>query len=165
MFGAVLGLLVGPTADAYFLASLMHVQYLHIASHVPKIFLRHGALPRDWLRKALPSSGLTLRALGTPRVSLPTPTSAPVSLDDADHLLSKESDAQYVADLIASWVQRYVPAPQAKTTPHAPEGVVRVAEVQGSTFLQQELLSVADRCPVHKTLHNSAVINTLLASE
>jgi len=31
-----------------------------------------------------------------------------VSLDDADHLLSKPRDAQYVASIIATWASRYV---------------------------------------------------------
>ena len=31
-----------------------------------------------------------------------------ISLDTADHVLSKRSDAQYVADLIYNWVQRYL---------------------------------------------------------
>ncbi|HVK53904.1 MAG TPA: alpha/beta fold hydrolase [Burkholderiales bacterium] len=33
-----------------------------------------------------------------------------VSLDDADHLLTRKSDAIYVANLIAAWVDRYIPA-------------------------------------------------------
>ncbi|MGF1510081.1 MAG: alpha/beta fold hydrolase [Myxococcota bacterium] len=32
-----------------------------------------------------------------------------VSLDDADHLLSRPRDSQYVADLLASWASRYLP--------------------------------------------------------
>jgi putative redox protein len=31
-----------------------------------------------------------------------------VSLDDADHLLSKREDAVYVAGLIAAWSSRYL---------------------------------------------------------
>ena len=31
-----------------------------------------------------------------------------VSLSGADHLLSRKSDAVYVADLIAAWVMRYL---------------------------------------------------------
>ncbi|MFT7185811.1 MAG: fermentation-respiration switch protein FrsA (DUF1100 family) [Pseudohongiellaceae bacterium] len=31
-----------------------------------------------------------------------------VSLDNADHLLTKKEDANYVADLIASWANRYI---------------------------------------------------------
>lgn len=37
-----------------------------------------------------------------------------VSLDGADHLLSKKEDAMYVGDLIASWAARYVRIPPEK---------------------------------------------------
>ena len=37
-----------------------------------------------------------------------------VSLDGADHLLSKESDACYAGDVIANWAKRYVEIPKAK---------------------------------------------------
>jgi uncharacterized OsmC-like protein/pimeloyl-ACP methyl ester carboxylesterase len=33
-----------------------------------------------------------------------------VSLDDADHLLSREEDAQYAATVLAAWAARYLPA-------------------------------------------------------
>lgn len=33
-----------------------------------------------------------------------------ISLDGADHLLSRPADAAYVADVIASWATRYIPA-------------------------------------------------------
>lgn len=33
-----------------------------------------------------------------------------ISLDDADHLLSKREDAEHVANLIATWSSRYLPA-------------------------------------------------------
>jgi len=33
-----------------------------------------------------------------------------VSLDDADHLLSSPRDSQYVADVVAAWASRYLPA-------------------------------------------------------
>jgi putative redox protein len=31
-----------------------------------------------------------------------------VSLDDADHLLTRRSDAVYVANVIAAWSERYI---------------------------------------------------------
>lgn len=31
-----------------------------------------------------------------------------ISLDHADHLISRRSDAAYVADLIAAWAQPYI---------------------------------------------------------
>lgn len=48
-----------------------------------------------------------------------------VSLDDADHLLTRERDARYAAGVIAAWVERYLPAPDAK----AGGGEGRAAEV------------------------------------
>lgn len=47
-----------------------------------------------------------------------------VSLDDADHLLSRPADAEYAAEVIAAWSARYLPEPEGP----APEeqGVVRV---------------------------------------
>jgi uncharacterized OsmC-like protein/pimeloyl-ACP methyl ester carboxylesterase len=54
-----------------------------------------------------------------------------VSLDGADHLLTRSSDAQFAADLIGAWVGRYVPSlrrdPVQEVSP-VTEGMVRVAE-------------------------------------
>ena len=36
------------------------------------------------------------------------PARSLVSLDDADHLLSRETDAAWVADVLAAWSRRYV---------------------------------------------------------
>ncbi len=47
-----------------------------------------------------------------------------VSLDDADHLLSKRADAVYVADVIAAWAGRYLPAVE-----QVPDGAAGSAEV------------------------------------
>ncbi|WP_417435124.1 alpha/beta fold hydrolase [Hoeflea sp.] len=47
-----------------------------------------------------------------------------VSLDGADHLLTKQADANYVADVIASWVSRYLPAEAPRTEDEAVEDVV-----------------------------------------
>lgn len=65
-----------------------------------------------------------------------------VSLDHADHLLSKASDAVYVADVIAAWASRYVEAARpAKVAglPEAPRQVI-VQETCKSKFNQ--LISV-----------------------
>ncbi|WP_027525822.1 bifunctional alpha/beta hydrolase/OsmC family protein [Bradyrhizobium sp. Ec3.3] len=65
-----------------------------------------------------------------------------VSLDHADHLLSKASDAVYVADVIAAWASRYVEAARpAKVAglPEAPRQVI-VQETRKSKFNQ--LISV-----------------------
>ena len=35
-----------------------------------------------------------------------------ISLDEADHLLSREADSEYVGNMIGHWVQRYLPTPQ-----------------------------------------------------
>jgi len=40
-----------------------------------------------------------------------------VSLDDADHLLTRRRDAQYVATVIVAWAQRYLPDPAIDATP------------------------------------------------
>jgi len=59
-----------------------------------------------------------------------------VTLDNADHLISRAEDAEYAAEVIAAWVVRYLdlspPAPQ----PGTPEGIVRVSEVDPTGFLQ-----------------------------
>ncbi|MEW2916650.1 bifunctional alpha/beta hydrolase/OsmC family protein [Ruegeria sp. ANG10] len=59
-----------------------------------------------------------------------------VTLDDADHLITRASDAEYAADVIAAWVKRYVTLCPPAPPPGAPEGVVRVTEVDASGFLQ-----------------------------
>jgi len=43
-----------------------------------------------------------------------------VTLEDADHLLSKRSDAAYVAEVLAAWATRYLPEPE--DMPEPPEG-------------------------------------------
>lgn len=68
-----------------------------------------------------------------------------VTLDGADHLITRAGAAEYAADLIAAWVGRYVdltrPAPPpsasgASGASSAPEGVVRVSEADPAGFLQ-----------------------------
>ncbi|MDA7963379.1 bifunctional alpha/beta hydrolase/OsmC family protein [Ruegeria sp.] len=59
-----------------------------------------------------------------------------VTLDDADHLITRAADAEYAADVIAAWVTRYVKLSPPAPPPGAPEGVVRVTEVDSSGFLQ-----------------------------
>ena len=64
-----------------------------------------------------------------------------VTLDDADHLLSREADAEYAAEVIAAWSARYlVLAPEA-VRPDAPEGVVRVAEAEAGGFRQDVVIA------------------------
>ena len=60
-----------------------------------------------------------------------------VSLDQADHLLSRRADAVYVAEVLAAWVSRYLPetnSPQAK--PHSNDSVV-IEETGVSKFQQK----------------------------
>ena len=63
-----------------------------------------------------------------------------VSLDDADHLLTRPADAQYVASLIADWAARYLPqesiAPAATLAEPAEPGLV-VVEESGHGALEQ----------------------------
>ena len=64
-----------------------------------------------------------------------------VSLDDADHLLTRPADADYAAEVIAAWARRYLDLAPEPPLPDAPEGMVRVAEAEG---LRQDI-SVAGR--------------------
>jgi len=58
-----------------------------------------------------------------------------VSLDDADHLLSRKADAVYVADVIDAWVDRYLGSDQAKPAEvSAAPGTVVVAETGAGKF-------------------------------
>ncbi|MDE4143811.1 MAG: bifunctional alpha/beta hydrolase/OsmC family protein [Pseudophaeobacter sp. bin_em_oilr2.035] len=59
-----------------------------------------------------------------------------VTLDDADHLISRAQDAEYAAEVIAAWAGRYVEMTPPAPPPGAPEGIVRVAEADPEGFLQ-----------------------------
>lgn len=62
-----------------------------------------------------------------------------ISLDGADHLLSKRSDAVYVADVIGSWAERYVEALQTSKTVtklKSDENSTVVAEAGPGKFVQ-----------------------------
>ncbi len=65
-----------------------------------------------------------------------------VTLDTADHLISRKEDAEYVADVIATWAGRYV-----DLSPPAPEGIIRVSEADPSGFLQDVVSG-----PNHRTV-------------
>ena len=62
-----------------------------------------------------------------------------VSLAGADHLLSKRSDAVYVANVIAAWVERYLEQPIERSDGQE-AGTVLVRETGNGKF-QQEILS------------------------
>ncbi len=59
-----------------------------------------------------------------------------VTLDDADHLISRADDAEYAAEVISAWVGRYLDIEQPAPPKGAPEGIVRVSEVDPAGFLQ-----------------------------
>jgi putative redox protein len=58
-----------------------------------------------------------------------------VTLDTADHLITQASDAEYAADLIATWAERYLHIKRPAPPPGTPEGVIRVAEADPEGFL------------------------------
>jgi len=59
-----------------------------------------------------------------------------VTLDGADHLITRAKDAEYAADVIATWSARYLDLRQPAPPPGAPEGIVRVTEADPEGFLQ-----------------------------
>ncbi|MDX8352248.1 bifunctional alpha/beta hydrolase/OsmC family protein [Cognatiyoonia sp. IB215182] len=59
-----------------------------------------------------------------------------VTLDDADHLVSRPADAEYAADVIAAWSKRYLKLPEPPKPADVPEGVLRVTEADANGFLQ-----------------------------
>ena len=56
-----------------------------------------------------------------------------ISLDDADHLLSREADSRYVGHVLAAWASRYLPTAEASEAPQADTGEV-VARTPASGF-------------------------------
>ena len=50
-----------------------------------------------------------------------------ISLDDADHLLSRPADARYVGQMIAAWAARYLPEPERPEAEDAAQVVVQTA--------------------------------------
>ncbi|WP_417475035.1 alpha/beta fold hydrolase [Leisingera sp.] len=59
-----------------------------------------------------------------------------ITLDDADHLISRAEDAEYAAEVIAAWAKRYIDMAPPAPPPGAPEGVLRVTEADPDGFLQ-----------------------------
>ena len=70
-----------------------------------------------------------------------------VTLDASDHLISRKEDAEYVADVIATWAGRYVDLSPPAPPPGAPEGIIRVSEADPSGFLQDVVSG-----PNHRTV-------------
>lgn len=59
-----------------------------------------------------------------------------ITLDDADHLISRQADADYAADVIGAWAVRYLAMTTEKAPADAPEGVTRVSEASAKGFRQ-----------------------------
>ncbi|WP_299748303.1 alpha/beta fold hydrolase [uncultured Tateyamaria sp.] len=59
-----------------------------------------------------------------------------VTLDDADHLVTKAEHAEYAADIIATWAKKYLQLKPPAPPIGAPEGVVRSSEADPNGFLQ-----------------------------
>ena len=68
-----------------------------------------------------------------------------VSLAGADHLLSRRSDAEYVANVIAAWAGRYLDQAEIVADTELEAGIVLVRETHGGKF-QQEILTVRTIC-------------------
>jgi putative redox protein len=58
-----------------------------------------------------------------------------VTLDEADHLISRPEDAEHAASVIAGWARRYLGLRPPAPPPGAPEGVTRVTEADPGGFL------------------------------
>jgi hypothetical protein len=71
-----------------------------------------------------------------------------ISLDDADHLVSKKDDAEYAASVLASWASRCIPAHEASDDAGTPagEGEVVVAETGENPFAQAISAGVHNLC-------------------
>jgi putative redox protein len=62
-----------------------------------------------------------------------------VSLDDADHLLTRRADADYAAEVIAAWASRFLPPAERENAPETEDGEVLVRESGEGRFAQQIL--------------------------
>ena len=64
-----------------------------------------------------------------------------ISLTGADHLISRASDATYVASVISAWADRYLDmAVDIEPTPDTPPGTVAVRETRRGQFQQEVIL-------------------------
>lgn len=59
-----------------------------------------------------------------------------VTLDDADHLITRPEDAEYAADVITTWATKYLKLKHPAPPVGAPEGIVRTCEADAKGFLQ-----------------------------
>jgi alpha-beta hydrolase superfamily lysophospholipase len=60
-----------------------------------------------------------------------------VALDGADHLLTRPLDAEFVADILATWLPRYLDPFAVAAEPAVPGNAVAVTETGGGRFQQQ----------------------------
>ncbi len=60
-----------------------------------------------------------------------------ISLDGADHMLSRREDAAYVAEVLSAWASRYITGETAKAETGAAEGEVVVSETGEGKFQQR----------------------------
>jgi uncharacterized OsmC-like protein/pimeloyl-ACP methyl ester carboxylesterase len=63
-----------------------------------------------------------------------------ISLAGADHLLTKRSDAVYVANVLAAWADRYLDAAPAEAADEAQPRTVTVTETGGGKFQQSVVI-------------------------
>lgn len=59
-----------------------------------------------------------------------------ITLDDADHLITRAADAEYTAEVIAAWSKRYLDLATPATDSAIPEGITRVTEADPDGYLQ-----------------------------
>lgn len=64
-----------------------------------------------------------------------------VSLDNADHLVRKEVDARYIASVISSWSNRYLPTVIRSVDTRFPDGATTVRERAPGRFTQDVLVA------------------------
>jgi len=62
-----------------------------------------------------------------------------ISLDAADHLLTRREDSEYVAAVLSAWASRYIDTPvmEARSVAAGDAGVVSVSGVRGRKFAQE----------------------------
>jgi len=58
-----------------------------------------------------------------------------VSLDDADHLLTRASDAEYVASIISAWALRIARSEEKQVRPKVASGELKVSEIDSKFML------------------------------